>query len=167
MISFMIEETKECMQKLLKEEIFDDFLCTQFEMVGLFKVNIDGQIRPEFLSSDEKEMTGDRAFVHWKDLKVSIYDMIKGHRAPTSMKIVFSLNEKAKNATLERINYSSPKDINSFTFTFTYESKKIKVITGTNYANFTMDKNAEQYFDDSMLKFFKKHEIAVMLNSGL
>ncbi len=37
-----------------------------------------------------------------------------------------------------------------------YENKRIKVITGTNYASFTMDKQAEQYFDDSMLKFFKK-----------
>ena len=167
MISFMIEETKECMQKLLKEEIFDEFLCTQFEMVGLFKVNIDGQIRPEFLSSDEMEIKGDRAFVHWKDLKASIYDMIKGHKAPTTMKIVFSLGEKARLATMERAGFTSPKDINSFIFTFSYENKKIKVITGTNYANFTMDKKAEQYFDDSMLKFFKRHDIAVMLNSGI
>lgn len=167
MISFMIEDTKECMQKLLKDSIFDEFLCTQFELVGLFKVNIDGQVRMEYLSSDEKEIIDERKFIQWKDLKTSVFDMIKGHKTPTSMKIVFGLNDKAKEATLKRISYSSPKDINSFNFTLTYENKRIKIITGTNYGNFTLDKQAEQYFDDSMLKFFKRHDIAVMLNSTL
>ena len=165
MISFMIEDTKDCMQKLLKANVFDEFLCTQFEMVGLFKVNIDGQIRLEYLSSDEKEILEERRFIQWKDLKNSVYDMVRGHKTPSFMKIVFSLNEKAKLATLDRISYPTPKDINSFIFTLTYENKRIKVITGTNYGNFTLDKQAEQYFDDSMLKFFKRHEIPIMLNS--
>ncbi len=167
MISFMIEDTKECMQKLLKDQIFDEFLCTQFELIGLYKVNIDGQIRIDYLSSDETEILEDRQFVKWKNLKSSVYDMIKGHKTPTSMKIVFSLSQKAKEATLNKINYANNNDINSFIFTLTYEDKRIKIITGTNYANFTLDKQGEQYFDDSMLKFFKRHKIAAMLNSSI
>jgi len=161
----MIEDTKECMHKLLKEEMFDSFLCTQFEMVGLYKVNIDGQIRPEYLTSDEKEILEEREFVQWKDVKLSVYDMIKGQRTPSSMKIVFSLGSKAMNATISKSGFSKPSDINNFIFTLSFENKRIKIITGTNYKNFTLDKQAEQYFDDTMLKFFKKHDIATMLNA--
>ena len=91
LISFMIEDTKECMSKLLKDTIFDEFLCTSFEMVGLYKVNIDGQIRMDYLSSDEKEILGDRKYIKWEDLKTNVFDMIKGHKTPTSLKIVFGL----------------------------------------------------------------------------
>lgn len=163
MIGFMIEDTKECMQKLLKDSIFDEFLCTQFELIGLYKVAIDGQIRMEYLSSDEKEILEDRKYIKWSDIKTIAYDMIRGHKTPSSIKIVFSLNQKATEGILSRTNFTGSKTINSFTFSLMYENKRIKVITGTNYASFTMDKQAEQYFDDSMLKFFKKHDISTML----
>ncbi len=78
----MIEDTKECMQKLLKDSIFDEFLCTQFELIGLYKVAIDGQIRMEYLSSDEKEILEDRKYIKWSDIKTIAYDMIRGTRRP-------------------------------------------------------------------------------------
>lgn len=159
----MIEDTKECMAKLLKDTIFDEFLCTSFEMVALYKVNIDGQLRPEYLSSDEKEIIGQRKYIKWADLKVNVFEMIKGHKTPTSLKIVFGLKDGAKDALLNKINFTETKAINNFTFSFFFENKRIKIITGTNYATFTLDKQAEQYFDDNMLKFFKKHGIATML----
>lgn len=163
LISFMIEDTKECMAKLLKDTIFDEFLCTSFEMVGLYKVNIDGQIRMDYLSSDEKEILGERKYIKWEDLKSNVFEMIKGHKTPTSLKIVFGLKDGAKDALLNKINFTELNAINNFIFSFVFENKRIKIITGTNYASFTLDKQAEQYFDDNMLKFFKKHDIATML----
>lgn len=151
------------MAKLLKDTIFDEFLCTSFEMVGLYKVNIDGQIRMEYLSSDEKEILGDRKYIKWEAIKPNVFDMIKGQKTPTSLKIVFGLKDGAKDALLNKINFTETKAINNFSFSFIYENKRIKIITGTNYAGFTLDKQAEQYFDDNMLKFFKKHGIATML----
>lgn len=163
MISFMIEDTKDCMHKLLKEDIFNDFLCVGFELNALFKVTIDGQIRREFLSSDESEIIGDRHYIHWVDLKHKAYELIKGHKTPTFMKIIFSLNRQATDTMLERIHFNTPKAIGGFSFTITYENKRMKVITGTNYSTFTLDKSAEQYFDDNILKFFKKHNIPTLL----
>lgn len=159
----MIEDTKECMAKLLKDTIFDEFLCTSFEMIGLYKVNIDGQIRMEYLSTDGKEILGDRKYIKWIDLKTNILEMIKGHKTPTSLKIVFGLKNGAKDALLNKINFTEINAINNFSFSLVFENKRIKIITGTNYASFTLDKQAEQYFDDNMLRFFKKHDIATML----
>jgi hypothetical protein len=159
----MIEDTKECMAKLLKDTIFDEFLCTSFEMVGFYKINIDGQIRMEYLSPEEKEIIGERRYIKWVDLKQNIFEMIKGRKTPTTLKVVFGLKDGAKDSLLEKINFLESNAINNFTFSFIYENKRIKIVTGTNYATFTLDKQAEQYFDDNMLKFFKKHDIATML----
>lgn len=163
MISFMIEDTKDCMHKLLKENVFNDFLCVGFELISLFKVNIDGQIRHDFLSSDESEIIGDRDYICWEDLKAKAFELIKGNKTPTSMKIIFSLNKQSTASILNRISFSTPDAIGGFNFTLTYENKRMKIITGTNYSTFILDKGAEQSFDDNILKFFKKHNISTLL----
>jgi hypothetical protein len=163
LISFMIEDTKDCMQKLLKDTVFNDFLCVQFELVHIYKVSVDGQLRFESLSEEDKATYENRKYILWNDFQSTAYEMVKGNKTPTSMKIVFSLNQKAKQNLLSRIPSIDENAITNFTFILTYESKRIKVVTGTNYATFILDKEAERYFDDSMLKFFKKHMINTLL----
>lgn len=163
MISFMIEDTKDCMQKLLKETIFNDFLCVQFELVHLYKVSVDGQLRFDALNDEEKTAYESRKYILWSEFQSTCFEMIKGHKTPTSMKIVFSLNTKAKQNLLSRLQNFDENSITNFTFTLIYENKRIKIVTGTNYATFILDKEAERYFDDSMLKFFKKHNINTLL----
>lgn len=163
MISFMIEDTKDCMHKLLKESIFSDFLCVQFELVHLYKVSVDGQLRFDSLSEEEKASYETRKYILWSDFQSTAFEMIKGQKTPTSMKIVFSLNPKAKQNLLSRVQNFDENAVTNFTFTLTYENKRIKIVTGTNYATFILDKEAERYFDDSMLKFFKKHNISTLL----
>lgn len=163
MISLLIEDTKDFMQKLLKDSLFDDFLCTQFELTHLYKVNIDGQLRPEFLGDEQASLLEERRFILWKDLQNIVYEMIKGNKTPTSMRIVLSLNKKSKEALLQQIHFQDAHAIASFSFIITYENKRIRIVTGTNYSTFIMDKQAEHHFDDSMVKFFKKHQITALL----
>jgi len=163
LISFMIEDTKDCMQKLLKETIFNDFLCVQFELIHLYKVSVDGQLRFDSLSEDERAAYESRKYILWSDFQSTALEMIKGHKTPTSMKIVFSLNQKAKHNLLSRLPNFDENAVTNFTFILTYENKRIKVVTGTNYATFILDKEAERFFDDSMLKFFKKHGMNTLL----
>lgn len=163
LISFMIEDTKDCMHKLLKEMVFNDFLCVQFELVHLYKVSVDGQLRFDSLNEEEKAVYDNRKYILWSDFQSTAFEMIKGQKTPTSMKFVFSLNQKAKQNLLSRIPSIDENAITNFTFILTYENKRIKVVTGTNYATFILDKEAERYFDDSMLKFFKKHTMNTLL----
>lgn len=163
MISFMIEDTKECMQKLLKEDVFDDFLCMGFELVHLYKVTVDGDLRTEALDTDEKDQLNGRQYIYWKTFKPHAFEMIKGHKTPSSLKLAFALSDTAVAATLNRVKDADDSMIQGFNFTLTFEKNRVKIITGTNYATFTLNKTAEQYFDDSMFKFFKKHGMTPLL----
>jgi len=162
-ISFILEDTKQTMQKLLKEDIFDEFLCVSFELVQLFKVQVDGQVRKDFLDTDESTELSDLSHIRWRDFKSHAFDLIRGNKPPTTMKIIFSLQPAAVSSTLTRINFKEPQAVGGFIFSLHYENNQIRIITGTNYASFTLDKTAEQYFDDSMLRFFKKHGIGTLL----
>jgi len=162
-ISFILEDTKQVMQKLLKEEVFDEFLCVSFELVQLFKVHVDGQVRKDFLDTDDTDRLNELTHIRWKDFKAHAFNLIRGQKPPTSMKITFSLHPNAVHSTLERIRFNESQAIGGFIFTLNYEDNKIRIITGTNYASFTLDKTAEQYFDDSMLRFFKKQGISTLL----
>ena len=163
MISFILEDTKQVMQKLLKEDVFDEFLCVSFELVQLFKVQVDGQVRKEFLDTDDTSGLNELHHIRWKDFKSHAFELIRGNKPPTTMKIIFSLQPASVSSIVDRIHFNDSQAIGGFIFTLHYENNQIQIITGTNYATFTLDKTAEQYFDDSMIRFFKKHGISTLL----
>ncbi len=162
-ISFILDDTKQTMTKLLKETTFNDFLCISFELTQLFKISVDGQIRPDFLDSDDATDLSQRKHICWKDFQPHAFDLIRGQKAPTSMKITFALSPISVSSILTHIQFQDAQAIGGFNFTLHYEQSKIRIITGTNYANFTLDKAAEHYFDESMLRFFKKHGLPTLL----
>lgn len=160
MLALQIEDIKSFMNKLLRSTIFDDFEVISLDLTILSRYSIDGKINTSFLSTDEKEIIGNRQYIKWSEVKDTVFHILKGSKAPTNIKIVFTLSQNAKNSIVEKSNTNlNTNDINGFYINIVFENNNLKIITGTNYKLFTLDKSIEQYFDKSIKKFFLNHQI--------
>lgn len=162
MIVLEILDIRQFMNKLLKQTTFDDFEVHKINASTNITFQVDGHLNKEFLDSDERESLNDQHYIKWNGLKSSVYNMIKGERPPTQLKIIFSLSKEATENLLEKVKESeNAKLISGFFINIHYENKLLKVITGTNYKSFTIDKSIEHYFDETIIRFFTKHQILV------
>lgn len=162
MIAIQIEDVKLFMNKLLKASIFDDFEVIKVDLSTKISYTIDGTINYNFLDSDEKDIISDQIYIKWLEIKPNILSIIKGSKTPSILKIVFCLSEKSKNAlVLKSKSTFKPEDINGFYMNIIFENKDLKIVTGTNYKLFSLDKSIEQYYDQSIIKFLSKYEIPI------
>ncbi len=162
MIALQVEDIKIFMHKLFKDTTFDDFEVISMDISQVVKFSVDGALNVSFYDSEEQEALGDQRYVKWLDLKQTIYTLIKGSKSPSSIKIVFAISNKSKlNIVLKSNSSFQPEDVHGFYLNVLYETNSLKIVTGTNYKLFTLDKSVESYFDDSILRFFSKHEIPI------
>lgn len=153
MLVFSIEkdEVKNFMNKLLKEDIFDNFEVRSFEVETIVKYEIMGNINQEYLSDNEE-----RFFVKWKELKPFICAIIKGNKKPKYMKMIFSLEEKAVENLCENAK--------AMFLNVNYANDEILVTTGTSQKSFSLAKMEDKVWEDAVLKFFAKNEINININ---
>lgn len=162
MVALQVEDIKMFMNKLFKDISFDELEIISMDLSQVVNFSIDGTLNHTFLDTDEQALFSEQRYIKWVDLKPTIYALIKGNKSPSSMKIIFTLSQKSKLNLVQKSNSSfKPEDINGFYLNIVYDNSHLKVVTGTNYKLFTLDKSIEHYFDDSILRFFYKHEIPV------
>ena len=162
MVSFEIIDVKLFMSKLLKENMFDEFEISSLEVTTITKFTISGDLNKNFFSSDENEIIGDRKLVTWNEIKPIVFNIIKGNKTPSTLKIVFSLPYNKIINMLNNHNMNiTPENINGLFINILFDNNSLKCTTGTSLKLFTLDKTLEQYWDNSIKKFFSKHEIAI------
>lgn len=157
MISIKINDTNNFMQNLLVKEIFDSFLLCEGEIHTSNSIAINGRINTGFYDSEELDsITED--FVLWKNLKHICFEIIRGKKVPTKMKLVFAMPKSSysKIITDSGINISEDS-IGGLYLHITYENNVITTITGTSLKVFTMDKTLDKYWDNLMKAFLSKH----------
>lgn len=162
MVALQIEDIKIFMNKLFKDTTFDEFETISMDISQAFNFSIDGALNVSFLDLAEQELLEEQTYIKWSELKLKVFTLIKGNKTPSSMKIVFAISHKSKLNIIQKSNSSfKPDDIHGFYLNVYFDNNVLKAVTGTNYKFFSLDKSVEQYFDDSMLRFFSKHEIPV------
>lgn len=157
MISLRIEDIKPCMNGLLKETIFDNFLLHSFELKVLTDFHIDGQINAAYLTEEEKEAREGLAYLTWKEIRQTVTEIVKAHRTPLSMQINFILPPSSMEKVLKNIPENLGDIIQSFSFRLHFEENSLRLITATNYKGFLPDKSAEHSFDNSMKQFLSHY----------
>jgi len=156
-IAVQIDDIKLFMGKMFKEDTFDDFDLVSATIHQGIIFTLDGKINPDFYTEETLPAS---AYVSWVDYKNLVFSIIKGNKTPSLMKIVFAVSYKSKqNLVIKSNSNFDPEEINDFYINILFDSNGLKVITGTNYKQFTLDKSVESYFDDSILKFLIKNEI--------
>ena len=102
MISIELTDTKDFMNKLLRTEIFDNFLLQEAVITKAASYVIDGHLQKGFYSSTELEENGIAGYsiLPFRMLRTNCFDLIKGRQTPSSFKFVFLLSPENMEHTL-------------------------------------------------------------------
>ncbi len=157
MISIRINDINNFMQNLLSGNIFDSFLCCDGEISTATTYSFHGRINKDFYTSDELEtLTED--FIPWKNIKHICYEIIKGKKPPTKIKLVLSLPKASYSKMISDTGVPfTPENIGGLYLHLLYEKNEMTIITGTSLNIFTMDKTLDQYWDNQIKIFLDNH----------
>lgn len=163
MILLKADDTKQFMQKLIRSEAFDQLLVYEFSMDVLNHFSIDGEINKNYLSSDEAMTYEDQRYIDWLSIKPFVSSILKQSHTPTSLKLTFTLNKKAT-ADVQKRLFDDPLKypVQGFLINVQFDGTDLKVTTGVNYRQFTLDKQIETTFDQMMVQFFKKNDLLML-----
>lgn len=96
MVSLQIEEIKEFTRQLFIGTTFDHFLLREAQIVTFNSFQIDGRIRPDYYSAEEREEQGIEGFSAWLALRPFCFSLIKGKRLPKAFTLFCSFPERPR-----------------------------------------------------------------------
>lgn len=137
------------MSCLLKKDLFDHFEVREVTLHTFYKLHIDGKRNKEFYTEEEKE--GLSEYISWAQMRDYIFELIKGKKSPTYLKVVLSANE---HETQEISSLAS-----TFFLNIVYNEGISQCTTGTAYTTFSLDKTPEKAWDDKMAKLLASHQL--------
>lgn len=150
MRSYRVKNTGLFMTKLLTKEDFDEFLLEEAKLITANTFVIDGRVQKAFFDSDDELLE----YRRWKDLKGFCYEIIKGKRLPLHISIVLHAPAEIKEELADK---SELRDmLKAFLLQIRYDGEAISIVTGVNISGFTMDKSAEQIWDELSEKLLYK-----------
>lgn len=159
MKNYPVEEIKEFMNELLVNERYDSFYMFEARVKTALDYYISGKYNMEFYDNDDKELMDEPGditeYVCWKDIKHTVYELIKGRRLPISFKIILMFNRDNIIRLVEMNNLPiRPEDICGLYMNIYYENGEMLVTTGTSLGIFTLDKTLENLWDDTVAKYY-------------
>lgn len=162
MISIELTDTKDFMNKLLRTEIFDNFLLQEAVITKAASYVIDGHLQKGFYSSTELEENGIAGYsiLPFRMLRTNCFDLIKGRQTPSSFKFVFLLSPENMEHTLSSLHSAfTVSDISGFFINIRYQSQLLTLTTGISYNIFSADKTLDSEWDKLVMKFLANNDI--------
>lgn len=163
MLALQITSMKQFMNQLLTQDTFDLFLLEEATVTGACTYQIDGISHKEFYGEDDPSSypTGNYDFVTWKSVRGLVFDLIKGKHTPLSFKFVLHLMPEQVASILSAGNCAvSPSEVKAFVLTIRYDGTKTLLTTGTAFHTFLLDKEPDVLWDNALLKYLNRKEIA-------
>lgn len=160
MISKEIEEIKKYMNDLLVHEKFDSFYLYEARIKTVLDFFISGKINKDFFDSKEDmelAMDGEQIgeYITWREVKHTIFDIIKGKRLPISFKLILMFNSENVARLVEMNNLAiNPEDVSALFLHIYYENGKLVATSGTSLKIFTLDKSIEKLWDETLEKYY-------------
>ena len=162
MISIELTDTKDFMNKLLRTEIFDNFLLQEAVITKAASYVIDGHLQKGFYSSTELEENGIAGYgiLPFRMLRTNCFDLIKGRQTPSSFKFVFLLSPENMEHTLSSLHsaFTLP-DISGLSMNIRYHNNLPTLTTGISYNIFSADKTLDNEWDRLVMKFLANNDI--------
>lgn len=162
MIALHLLEVKDCMQKLLLSETFDNFSFIDGTITTFATFTFNGYIHKEFYNTNEQEasLIENKEFATWGEMRDYCYNVIKGKNTPLSFKFVLSLSkDNIKKLLQHNLPNISSETVQGLYLNFQFEKGKLECITGTSTNTFTLDKSLDHIWDDIAMKYLKQKEI--------
>ena len=158
MLCIKICDVKKFMSMLLVQSVFDNFLLSELDVVTFNAFHINGKINKSWYDTDELDT--EEEYIKWQKVKHHAYQIIKGNKVPSSMKIVFFLSSDNKERLINRVGGSwQHSDVSRFCLNMKYENGEMILTTGVAYSIFTMDHTLQEQWDYDLKKYLKYYEI--------
>lgn len=152
MIAGTVENKKDLMNTLLKGKAFDRLLVRSVSLRTNIIYEMDCTLNKDWFTDEESESVKDK-FAQWALLKPIVFELIKGSKLPSYMKIVLSPSAEATT----RIHQNAA----ALFINIIFENNKLNIVTGSSEKTFTMDKSVEHSWDEYASKFFKLNGIII------
>jgi len=154
---------KPFMNRLLKEDILDQFEVRAVEMALSTRISINGALEAPSAPApheDPESAVGpeikpqNQGYISWEALRPLIFAIIKTGAKPKSIKFVFSY--KAQEAAAIHANAAA------LFLNMTYENDTVSFTTATAQKEFALDKSLDDSWDTWVRAFFVGKGITVM-----
>ena len=162
MLAIQIKDVKTFMAKLLSADTFDSFLLEEARIHTFNTFIIDGHQNREFYTKEELDDPEifPYEYSRWKDVKSICFQLIKGKKVPTFMKIILHRKPEDVYTLLEEGGALEFADtLKAFVLTIKYDANGLLLTTGTSFSTFVMDKTADLLWDNAVRKFLTSQEI--------
>lgn len=167
MILCTITEKKDFMNKFLAGDIFSSFLLKEASIMGFIPLQLDGRINTSFFSADDPDSEHflKEDYACWSDVRPICFDFIKGKRTPTCFRFVLYLNSDASEKLLSKEGLTKQTALTDhFILNIKYDQGTLTLTSGIDYSAFTLDKQAEILWDQTLMKFLTQKQIAYTLH---
>lgn len=161
MICVKINNLKDFTSKLFVKDVFDEMYLTGATIRTHSTFQIEGRTNPDFFP--DSDSLGLEEYNSWKMLRPICFEIIKGKQLPCFFKIVLKLSPAQVQRFLQQLPENvlsiKPADIAGLFVNIKYELGIITLTTGTSLTVFTLDKEPEKQFDQSICQFLTNHDI--------
>lgn len=158
-----ILDVKPFMQLLFQSNQLDTYSFVSAQIHTDMSYQLDGHRNRSFFDKDELELLDktDSTYLPWSIAKDRIFQIIKGKKTPSLLKVVLRASNTMTQELLNSTNSSlKPNDINGIFLNILFQENELNVICGISYKIFTLDKGLEQEFQNKILTFFKSSYIS-------
>ncbi len=162
MILCSINDKKDFMNKFLAGDSFYSFLLKEASILGLVPFQIDGRINTSFFSDEDPDTSHflSDEYVKWEDIRSICFDLIKGKRTPTRFQFVLYLKKETVEHLLHKEQLTKEGSfVQNFVLNIRFEQGEMTLTTAVDYSTFTLDKQAEQLWDQALMKFLNGKQI--------
>ena len=156
MLAIQIKDIKTFMSKLLSADTFDSFLLEEAQIHTFNTFIIDGHQNREFYNKEELEDPEifPYEYSQWKNMKSICFQLIKGKKVPTYMKIILHKKPEESYTLLEEggaLEFANT--LKAFVVTIKFDVNGLLLTTGTSFSTFIMDKTPDLLWDNAFRKF--------------
>lgn len=160
MIALNIADTKDFMQKLLIQKVFDQFYLLEGEVATFASFKIDGELNGAWYTSDETEVLEGRQYSLWSEIKPMAFQLIKGKKLPVHFRFVLQLSGVNTEWLLKKYHLEHLQEqLRGLYLNIRYQDQKLVCVTGLSFKTFVMDKTLERLWDETARQFMKQNGI--------
>lgn len=163
MLAIQIKDVKTFMAKLLSADTFDSFLLEEAQIHTYNTFVIDGHQNRDFYTKEELEDPEVFPYEYsmWKDMKGICFQLIKGKKVPSFLKITLHQKPECSYTILEEGGAKNlTQSLKAFVVTIKYDANGLMLTTGTSFSTFLLDKTPDQLWDQAFRRFLTEKEIA-------
>lgn len=163
MRAFKVTETGNFMTKLLSGRSFDSFLLEEASLNMQVSWHLDGRINKSFYSNEEWEDSTLHPYplAAWSQVRGHLRELIRGKKAPASLSIILQAKPETVESILKSEGFPQLADvIGAMVLNIRYDGSEVTLVSAISLKSFTMDKNADRIWDETMEHYLTSREIA-------